>query len=57
MYMPMETKNATEQSTHIRVSASTADQLHDLKDRGESYDDVISELLDDPENFYEDEDQ
>ena len=32
-------------STTIQVTEKTADELHDLKDRGDSYDDVISRLL------------
>ena len=32
-------------STTIRVSDDTADALHAMKDRGESYDDVIGRLL------------
>lgn len=31
--------------TSIRVDESTADKLHDLKNRGDSYDDVINRLL------------
>lgn len=32
--------------TTVSVKPETADQLHDLKDRGESFDDVIRTLLD-----------
>jgi predicted CopG family antitoxin len=31
--------------TTVSVKPDTADQLHDLKDRGESFDDVIRSLL------------
>lgn len=33
--------------TNIRIDRSTADRLHDLKERGDSYDDVIRRLLED----------
>lgn len=38
-------------STHIRVGEGNADRLHELKQRGDSYDDVIGRLLD----YYEQE--
>lgn len=31
--------------TSIRVKSETADKLHDLKNRGDSYDDVINRLI------------
>lgn len=33
-------------STSIRVSEELADELHDRKDRGDSYEDVIWRLID-----------
>lgn len=35
--------------TSIRVTEELADELHDRKDRGDSYEDVIWELLDEAE--------
>ena len=32
-------------TTTIAVAEQTADKLHEMKDRGESYDDVINRLL------------
>lgn len=32
-------------STHIRLRTDTADALHALKQRGDSYDDVVRELI------------
>jgi len=34
-----------EGTTTVRLADGTADELHDLKDRGESYDDVVQQLL------------
>ena len=31
--------------TTIRIDDSTADELHDRKERGDSYDDVITRML------------
>lgn len=36
-------------ATSIRVDPETADELHGLKQRGDSYDDVIRRLLDERE--------
>ena len=33
--------------TTIRVAPSTADDLHDLKSRGDTYDDVVCRLIED----------
>ena len=35
----------TTTTTTIAVADQTADKLHDMKNRGESYDDVIQRLL------------
>jgi predicted CopG family antitoxin len=40
--------------TTISVSDETADVLHDMKKRGESYDDVIVRLLIENEDLEED---
>lgn len=36
----------TTNKTMVAVSVETADELHRLKDRGDSYDDVIVRLMD-----------
>lgn len=36
--------------TSIRVTHDTADKLHDLKDRGDSYEDVILRLMDEDDD-------
>lgn len=38
---------ATDMSEHtsVRVTKETADELYDMKDRGESYEDVIRRLI------------
>jgi predicted CopG family antitoxin len=40
---------ATVEMTTISVSEELADELHEMKDRGDSYEDVIWELIDDSE--------
>jgi len=42
--------------TSIRVSTDLADELHERKNRGDSYEDVIWELIE-KANDYEDEDE
>lgn len=36
----------SQQTTTIRLSAETADELHNRKRRGDSYDDVVQRLID-----------
>ena len=43
--MSGETKAVDMSDTSIRVSHELADELHDRKDRGDSYEDVIWELI------------
>ena len=44
-YMKNETKAVDVSDTSIRVSHELADELHSRKDRGDSYEDVIWELI------------
>jgi len=44
-YMSTETEAADMTDTSIRVTHDLADELHDRKDRGDSYEDVIWELI------------
>jgi len=44
-YMSAETEAADMSDTSIRVTHELADELHDRKDRGDSYEDVIWELI------------
>ena len=37
---------AVKEYTTIRVTPDVADELHDQKERGESYDDVLRRILD-----------
>jgi hypothetical protein len=48
-YMSSETEAADVSDTSIRVSYNLADELHDRKDRGDSYEDVIWELIEEAE--------
>lgn len=41
--------NAMSDYTSIRVTKDLADDLHDLKDRGDSYEDVIRRLIEEAE--------
>ena len=43
--MKNETKAVDVSDTSIRVSHELADELHSRKDRGDSYEDVIWELI------------
>jgi len=43
--MTMAAQHDSMGRTTISVQDETADELHDLKERGESYDDVVSRLL------------
>lgn len=43
--MTMSTQHDSMGRTTISVQEETADQLHELKQRGDSYDDVVSRLL------------
>ena len=43
--MSAETEAADMTDTSIRVTHELADELHDRKDRGDSYEDVIWELI------------
>ena len=47
--MVAETHNDDMGSTSIRVSDKLADELHDRKARGDSYEDVIWRLVDEAE--------
>jgi hypothetical protein len=38
-------QNTAEQKTIVQVRVTTANALHNLKEYGESYDDVITRLL------------
>ena len=49
-YMTAETVPADVSDTSIRVSHETADELFDLKNRGESYEDVIQRLIEEYKN-------
>jgi len=48
----MSTQNEADamSDTSIRVTHELADELHDRKDRGDSYEDVIWELIEDADN-------
>lgn len=41
--------NSMAEYTSIRVTTELADELHERKDRGDSYEDVIRELLENEE--------
>jgi hypothetical protein len=47
--MSSETEATDVSDTSIRVSYNLADELHDRKDRGDSYEDVIWELIEEVE--------
>jgi hypothetical protein len=52
-YMSSGTEAADVSDTSIRVSYNLADELHDRKDRGDSYEDVIWELIEEVEDSAE----
>jgi hypothetical protein len=52
-YMSSETEATDVSDTSIRVSYNLADELHDRKDRGDSYEDVIWELIEEVEDSAE----
>ena len=37
-------------TTHVRIGEDTADELHAMKSRGDSYDDVIQQLIAESKN-------
>ena len=44
--MGQESQRMAKDYTTIRVTPEVADELHGMKDRGESYDDVLRRVLD-----------
>jgi hypothetical protein len=46
-----------QETAHVRVYEEDADALHDLKNRGDSYADVVSRLLDEHSNDSKPEEQ
>lgn len=48
--MSVEKETEDVSDTSIRVSEELADELHDRKNRGDSYEDVIWRLIEEEEN-------
>ena len=48
--MDMETTTEDMGRTTISIDEQTADKLHAMKERGDSYDDVITRLIDNHDN-------
>lgn len=54
--MSTETKSANMSDTSIRVTHELADELHDRKNRGDSYEDVIWRVIERADKYEEGDD-